>query len=99
MDESNRGAPIGNNNSRYGSIVRGAIRRALAENEAKGRDSLLNIAKKLIDDAEEGSLPAASLLFDRIDGKAPQQLTVDGDGEGGPVKVEKIVREVVRANP
>lgn len=79
-------------------MVRGAIRRALAEDEADGRDSLLEIAKSLITEAKGGNLGAASLLFDRIDGKAPQQLTVDGDGEGGPVKVEKIVREVVRAN-
>lgn len=84
------GAPEGNQNSRYGSMVRGAIRRALAENEAKGRDSLLNIAKKLIDDAETGNLNAASLLFDRIDGKAGQSIALTGE-DGGPVEtVTKI---------
>ena len=86
------GAPEGNQNSRYGSIVRGAIRRALAENEAKGRDSLLNIAKKLIDDAEGGNLNAASLLFDRIDGKATQ--VIGGDDQLPPVQLGVI--ELVR---
>jgi hypothetical protein len=74
------GAPEGNQNLKAGQLVRGAIRRALHENEAKGRESLLNIVQKLIAEAETGSIPAASLLFDRIDGKANQPVTGE-DGE------------------
>ncbi len=79
------GAPLGNNNSYNGSIVKGAIRRALAENAAEGRESLLLIAKKLIEDAEGGSIRAANLLFDRIEGKATQTIdsTIDMNVKGG----------------
>lgn len=64
------GAPIGNQNARTGSLVRGAIRRVLAENEAKGRESLVEIARTLITNAEQGDLAAAKEVFDRLDGKA-----------------------------
>lgn len=66
-------------------MVRGAIRRALNENEAKGRDSLLNIAQKLIEDAEQGNIQAAGLLFDRLDGKAnqPTDITANVTVQGG----------------
>lgn len=84
MAETSGGQP-GNQNARYGSMVRGAIRRALAENETKGRDSLLKIAQKLIDDAEAGSINAACLLFDRLDGKAnqPTDVTANVTVSGG----------------
>jgi hypothetical protein len=85
------GAPEGNQNAKAGSLVRGAIRRALAENEAKGRQSLLAIAHKLIDQAEAGELPFAKELFDRIDGKANQPVTGE---DGGDIKHSVTVRFV-----
>jgi hypothetical protein len=99
MSESNKGGQPGNQNAHIGSLVKGAIRRVLHENEAAGRESLVNIVRKLVDKAElDGDLPATKELFDRIEGKAAQSVAVTGQ-DGGPVKVEKIVREVVRANP
>jgi hypothetical protein len=90
MDETtNRGgAPLGNKNAHTGSVIRGVIRRALAENEAEGRESLLLIAKKLIEDAEGGNLPAARELFDRIDGKPNQPVTGE---DGGPISHSVVV--------
>src|SRR5574343_144416 len=79
------GAPIGNRNRWEGSLVEGAIRRALAENEAKGRASLLNIAHKLLDDAEQGNLGAVNTLFDRLDGKAVAKTEVSGP-DGGSIR-------------
>lgn len=80
MSETSGGQP-GNQNAHRGSLVKGAIRRALAEREAQGRDSLLNVVRKMIDDAEEGDKEARREFFDRLDGKAAQSLTVAGDAE------------------
>jgi hypothetical protein len=55
-------------------MVRGAIRRALAENTSAGRDSMNLIVQKMIADAEQGEKDARRELFDRLDGK-PNQVT------------------------
>jgi hypothetical protein len=100
MSESNRGGQPGNQNARTGSLVRGAIRRVLSENEAKGRESLVNIVRNLVDKAElEGDLPATRELFDRLDGKAGQSVELTG-ADGGPIEtVSRVERVVVDANP
>ena len=61
----------------------GALRRAIAEAD---RDKLLEIAKTLLDKAAEGDMQAVKELGDRLDGRAPQALTLQGDEEGGPVR-------------
>lgn len=87
------GAPVGNNNAHVGSVVRGAIRRVLAENEAQGRESLVNIVRKMVDEAEfNGDATARRELFDRLDGKATQM--VGGDPETAPVQLGVV--ELVR---
>ena len=92
MAETNKGGQPGNQNARVGSIVRGAIRRVLAENEAQGRQSLTNIVRNLVDKAElEGDLPAAKELFDRLDGKANQPVTGE---DGGAIQHALEVRFV-----
>lgn len=91
MSETNRGGQPGNQNARVGSIVRGAIRRVFAENEAKGRESLVNIVRNLVDKAElEGDLPSAREIFDRLDGKSTQPIAGDSDMPG--VKLEGVVK-------
>jgi hypothetical protein len=94
MSETNVGGQPGNQNARKGSMIRGAIRRALAEDEAKGRETLQEIVRKMIEDAANGDRDARRELFDRVDGKPQQQLTVDGDGEGGAIKHALEVRFV-----
>lgn len=44
------------------------------------------IAEKLVDMAVEGDIQAIKEINDRIDGKAPQAVSV-GDDDGGPVKL------------
>ncbi len=88
MEETKRGGQPGNQNAHTGSVMRGVIRRALAENEAEGRESLLLIAKKLIQEAEGGSLGHARELFDRIDGKPNQPVTGE---DGGPIAHSVVV--------
>lgn len=51
-------------------------------------DVALSIVKKLCDAAIEGSVPAAQLIFDRIDGKLGISLD---DGTGVPLQVSAIV--------
>lgn len=81
MDETNnRGGQPGNDNAHRGSLVRAAIRRALAENEAKGRDVLLNIVNSMIEKAQEGDKDARKELFDRLDGKPEQNQNTNLSG-------------------
>ena len=77
------GAPEGNQNVKAGKLVKGAIRKALYENEAKGRQALVEIAHRLIDDARDGNIAATKELFDRIDGKALQSLEANIEAGSG----------------
>jgi ribosomal protein L17 len=94
--------PIGNTNRANGKRFANALKAALEEYEddrIKRGEALRKIAESLVADALAGDHNARREVADRLDGKPAQALSIDGDGEGGPVKVEKIVREVVRANP
>lgn len=89
------GAPKGNkNSSRDNRLWANTIRRALAQ-EADP-DRLRRLAEALISKAEEGDLGALKEIGDRIDGKAAQQVIVNGDEEGGPVRISKVERVIVR---
>lgn len=88
------GAPLGNkNSSRDNRMWRQTIQRALAQ--GANPDRLRLIAEKLLDKAEEGDLGAIKELGDRLDGKAAQQVIVNGDEDGGAVRVETITRRVI----
>lgn len=80
------GAPLGNQNARVGGIIRGVIRRVLAEHEAQGRLYLERIVTKMLDEAEKGEPVARRELFDRLDGKPTQPIS--GDEDRPPAKVE-----------
>lgn len=54
------------------------------------------IAEKVYEMAEAGDMQAIKEIADRCDGKAAQSVEVAGP-EGGPVRFERIVREIVRA--
>jgi hypothetical protein len=88
------GPPLGNQNARKGSLIKGAIRRALAEDSAKGRETLQNIIRKMLDDAEAGDAKARTETFDRLDGKAMQPSEISGP-DGGEIPA-KIVVELVK---
>ncbi|TGN75951.1 hypothetical protein EOW77_0032295 [Bradyrhizobium yuanmingense] len=54
------------------------------------------IADRLIAEAMSGESWAIQQVMDRIDGK-PAQAIVGGDEDDAPIRLEKIVREIVRA--
>ena len=84
------GAPKGNkNSSKANRLWRNTIERAIAQ--SADPDVLRNIANQLLAKALEGDLGAIKELGDRLDGKAAQQVIVNGDEEGGPVQVGYVV--------
>lgn len=93
------GAPQGNQNAAKAKVWAAAIHRALERRQAadvriKAIDEL---ADKLLNACYEGDLAALQELGNRLDGK-PAQVIV-GDDESPPVRIEKIERVIVRANP
>lgn len=72
-----------------------ALRMELA---AAGDDhkALRLIARKLIENAQEGKLDAIRELADRTDGKVAQAII--GDASADPISVNVIERRIVRAN-
>ena len=90
------GAPLGNTNAKNGDRVRRAILRALARkggNVAKGLDMA---ADKLVDTAVVGEQWAQKELYDRVDGKAKQQVAVTGPN-GDPLTLLVRGAEELRA--
>lgn len=81
------GAPIGNQNGRKAKIWEQAIKRALARKANSTVDNGLDsLADKIVEAAASGDAWALKEIGDRLDGKPAQAVTVDGDGEGGPVR-------------
>lgn len=89
-------AQIGNTNAKNGDRARRSILRALARkggNVAKGLDLA---ADKLVEAATAGEQWAQKELYDRVDGKAKQQLAVGG-ADGGPIQLLVRGAEELRA--
>lgn len=75
---------------------RDALERAVSSNDKKKKRPRLDlIAEACIDAALGGDITAMKEIGDRLDGKVPQQQILTGDEDGGAVKLEKIVREIV----
>lgn len=89
------GAPKGNkNSSRANRLWADTIRRALAQDKDPNR--LRRLAEALIAKAEDGDLGALKEIGDRLDGKPAQQLVLQGDDDGGPVRWQAVERRIVR---
>lgn len=102
------GAPIGNQNAAKAKQWTAAIERAIERlgdpsidpdsplprtPKAKGMDLL---AEAFVNERiRENPMAFFKELGDRVDGKAAQQVTLSGD-EDNPIRLEKIVREVVK---
>ncbi len=85
------GAPVGNQNAKQAKIWQQAIKRAVARRANGTIDSGLDdLADKLIALVATGDLPALKELGDRLDGKPAQAVSIDGDGEGGPITFQEI---------
>ncbi len=85
------GAQPGNKNALKGTRWRNAIDKAL-ENRCKsdGQKALVKIAEEMLKKAEEGDMTAIKELGDRMDGRAPQAITVGGD-EDAPLVIKKVM--------
>ncbi len=95
------GAPLGSQNRANGKRFANALKTVLeeyADNGIKRGEALRAIAKGLVVDALAGDFNSRKEIADRLDGKPGQQVTIDGDGDGGPVKIERLERVIVRAN-
>ncbi len=94
---SGAGAPEGNSNYKKGKAWQQALKRALSKQVGDTYDvGLLRVAEVLVREAMKGERWAIEEIGNRFDGKPAQSVTVDGDGEGGPVKTlsEIIIRAV-----
>lgn len=72
------GAPVGNQNAAKSRVFSDALRRAIAQDDGK---RIRKAAEKLLDLAAEGEAWAVKEVFDRLEGKAPQAVTVGGDAD------------------
>jgi hypothetical protein len=76
-----------------------ALRVALndeVEKDGQKVTKLRVIADRLIAEAMAGEGWAIQQVADRIEGKPPQAI-IGGDDDDNPIRLEKIVREIVRA--
>lgn len=90
---SARGAPLGNQNAvKENRRWMNALNRAIAQDDSR---RLRDAAEMLLNKAAAGEPWAIRELGDRLDGKAAQQVVLQGDPDN-PVRIEKIVREVVK---
>lgn len=70
-----------------------ALRIAINAKGASGEKKVREIAEKLVDQAVAGDLDATKLVFERLEGKAPQPLVGDEDN---PLTFQMIERVIVR---
>lgn len=87
------GAPLGNLNASKMKPVYDALRKAVVQDDKKRLDAGAQI---LLNKIAEGDMTAWNFFRDTMEGKPSQALAVTGE-DGGPVRFEKIVREIVRA--
>jgi DNA-binding GntR family transcriptional regulator len=78
------GAPVGNQNAAKGRRWAAAIERALAKRAGKrslkdAQEALDELAEQFLDAVSQGDISAFKELGDRLDGKAHQAVTHDGD--------------------
>lgn len=97
------GAPKGGDGGRAGKLWNNALKRAIARKYGDLPGGLDAMASRFINsienDDKDSALAKFKELADRLDGKAAQSVTVDGDGEGGAVKlVTEIVIRGIDAN-
>lgn len=66
------------------AIMRAVKRRLAGEGEPQALEKL---ADKLVDEGLNGDISAIREIGDRLDGKPSQQVNVNGDDDGGPVRM------------
>jgi len=87
------GAQPGNSNAVKGKAFLAALRKVMAEfGEGEGVDGgLRKLARKLATAAlDDGEPWAMQEIMNRFDGKPAQSVVLNGDDEGGPVRIQTI---------
>lgn len=85
MSSTFRGAPKGNQHARKGRLWREALNQELAQLDVDGkpagsvRAGLRAIARRVVKDALAGNYQAITEIANRQDGKAPQDVHVEGE--------------------
>jgi hypothetical protein len=93
------GAPVGNQNAKKGRIWAEAIKRAVARKfNGDLNHGLDRLAEKLVDAVSNGDLPALKEFGDRMEGK-PAQAIIGGEDDDPPVRIQRVERRIVRAQP
>lgn len=78
------GAPVGNKNAtKQTRMLSDALRRELTQDPEKVR----RVALKLLSSAEAGEPWAQNLIWERVDGKIPQDLDMNLDASSGLLAV------------
>ena len=85
------GAPKGNQNAAKARIMSAHLKARIEE-----RKLWPGLMDALLEKALTGDIPAIKEVFDRIDGKAPQDFNVGGQDGKNPL-IYRVVREIVRA--
>jgi len=73
------------------TLLQEAIKK-VAEGDAEPADIM--IVKKLITKAKEGEFKHTELIFDRLEGKAPQKIEVEGIGENNLSELKEITEKL-----
>lgn len=90
------GAPVGNTNATKGKPLTDALRRALARaGEGDLSVGMNGVADKVVEAALAGEQWAIREIWDRLEGKPAQSVTVGGD-EDNPIQA-RIIVEYVKA--
>lgn len=85
------GAPVGNKNAAKSRVFSDALRRAIAQDDG---ERIRKAAETMLDLAASGEPWAVKEVFDRLEGKAAQAVTISGD-EDNPL-VHEIRRTIVK---
>lgn len=72
------GAPVGNQNAAKSRVFSDALRRAIAQDDGM---RIRKAAETMLDLAASGEPWAVKEVFDRLEGKAAQSVTVGGDAD------------------
>jgi hypothetical protein len=92
------GGQPGNQNAAKGARWREAIMRALARRKGTVDQGLDAAADKLVALVERGDKWALDHLAERMDGKAPQGITLSGDAEN-PLQTKSVIEFVNGSDP
>jgi len=76
---------------------RGRPRRGESLSEAlRDQVDARKLAKAVLEMAYSGSVPAVSLVFDRVEGRCSERVALTG-GDGGPIQVDQTTRRALVA--